>query len=755
MRFRFWKYSALAVVLPGTVWALLMAVQPVRAQDAFDRADRNGDGRLTADELDRDFPFARVDVNGDGVVTYTEAVAAVRAGIINSDGSVQKAAPVAEPRPDPRRSSVPMASAAAHGVGRLVPDFEFMDLAGQLHRLADFSVNRATVIAMTSTSCPMSRKYLPSLVQLSQQYSEQGVQFILVNCVASDSIAGMKEAARLLHETSIYVVDEDERFLHHPGAVSTTDVFVLDAARTVVYHGAVNDQYGIGYARDEPQHHWLRDALEDVLADRRVAVAATSAPGCLLEPDQPVKETASVTWHGRVSRIMQQHCQTCHHEGAVGPFPLMTYQEVSAHAAMIREVVETKRMPPWLAEDVSEPHPGWANDRSLAAADRHDLLAWLNGGRPEGDPQDAALPLQWNAGWQMGRPDRIVQIPESKVVRAEGEMPYEYAFVKWTSEEDTWVQGYEVRPTDISVVHHVIVEVLEPGTRRRMGGDGAGAYWAAYVPGNAAIMYPDGYGRRIPAGSTIQFQLHYQPNGTATTDQTELGLYLSKSVPEREVRTIAVANPRISIPAGAAAHVETFSREVPRDMPILGLMAHMHVRGTAFQIELDRRDGTDPMMLLNIPRYDFNWQLRYAPAGPVVLPRGSRLQLTAVYDNSTANPANPNPQQSVKWGDQTSDEMMIGYVETWVPVGTPPEARTRGSFSPLNRMMETLDRDGSGELSEAELRSGNGQIAKLLGANRELLIQTLTEADTDESGGLSRQELLNVRERLLQLRGRR
>lgn len=750
------KLPLVPVVLCGVALCMtvLLIAGSLAAEDAFDRADRNGDGRITPDEAAAGVPFQQIDADGDGVVTRAEAAAAVQKGILNRDGSPrnQRVAAVQsalrQPAADPGRSAEPV-SASEHGVGRLVQDVAFTDLQGRRHQLSEFSDHPGVVIAMTSTSCPMSRKYLPTLTALSHEFGERGVQFVLVNCIASDEPESMREAAAGMHASAIYVVDEDETFLHHPGAVSTTDVFLLDNSRTVLFHGAVDDQYGIGFAHEQPRRSYLRDALQELLSGRRISVAATSAPGCLLEPDQPVTEIVDITWHNRISRIVRQNCEVCHRAGAVGPFPLTSFAEVSAHAAMVREVVSAQQMPPWFAAEVAEPHPGWKNDRSLSAANRRDLLAWLNGGRPEGDAADAIGKAVWTSNWELGEPDEVISIPEPVAVKASGQMPYVYRQVTWTAERDVWVQGYEVRPTDVSVVHHVIVEVFEPGSKRRMGGEGVGGYWAAWVPGNHGVMYPDGFARRLPAGATIQFQLHYSPNGKATTDQTQLGLHLAEQLPVNEVRTVSIAQTRLNIPAGAAGHVERLQRPVPFDMPVLGLMPHMHVRGAAFRYELDLLDGNEPQVLLDVPRYDFNWQLRYEPAREMVLPAGAQLILTAVYDNSSGNPANPDPGRNVRWGDQTTDEMMIGYIETWAPRGSVVQSVSETPV--LNRILQALDQDGDGELTPAEMQAGNGQFAVFLGS-RKLLEPLLERADRDNSGGLSRAELLWVREQMLQQR---
>jgi hypothetical protein len=204
------------------------------------------------------------------------------------------------------------------------------------------------------------------------------------------------------------------------------------------------------------------------------------------------------------------------------------------------------------------------------------------------------------------------------------------------------------------------------GGKVRDRDEGSGGYWAAYVPGNASQVYPAGFARKLPAGSTVSFQIHYTPSGKATQDQLRMGLLFAKEPPRYIVETIGVPKRKLSIPPGEANHLETHLQTVPNDLNVMAYMAHMHVRGKTFKYELITADGTET--LLDIPRYDFNWQLRYDLAKPKVLPRGSQLKISAHFDNSPANQANPDPTKTVKWGSQTYDEMMIGYIETFRPL---------------------------------------------------------------------------------------
>jgi hypothetical protein len=260
-----------------------------------------------------------------------------------------------------------------------------------------------------------------------------------------------------------------------------------------------------------------------------------------------------------------------------------------------------------------------------------------------------------------------VPLSRAYQIKADGFMPYAFDVVQTELAEDQWVSAYEILPSERDVVHHVIVHVHEKGETVTQRGEGAGGYWALYVPGNGAVTYPEGFARKIPAGAQVSFQIHYTPSGTAKQERLRLGLVFAKEAPRYEVRTVGVANPRLSIPPGAERHVETHSQRVPFDMPVTSFMPHMHIRGAAFTYEVTYPDGKTET-LLDIPRYDFNWQLRYDYKQPKFIPRGSTVKITAVYDNSAGNQANPDPTKLVKWGSQTVDEMMIGYLEYFLPV---------------------------------------------------------------------------------------
>lgn len=641
----------------------------------FRQLDKNKDGVLTAGELPRKQWFDRLDTDGDGRVTESEAGAVVAA--MRKRGETIPRLPaetgVKPASEDPALTEMPVVLRGAEfGVGRLMPDLNLKDAAGLDQKLSARMAGREGVLmAFFGATCPISGKLGPELARLEKTCAEQKVQVLLVCPVAAETADEMQEFVTAHGLQSPVIHDRDQTITTTLAATTSTEVFLLDAKRTLVYRGAINDQYGLGYAKDKPTKTYLRDALTAMLRHTQPVIAATTAPGCALdlptERDAAGKAQTAVTYHHQIERILQANCVECHREGGVGPFALTRYEDVIEHAGMIRKQVDRGVMPPWFAAPPADgEHSQWLNDRSLSKQDKADLIAWLGGDRAKGDLADAPVALTFPDEWTIGEPDAVVPLPKAIAIKAEGTMPYQFVTATTDFKEDRWVQGYEIIPTDRSVVHHVIVQVHPKGAKLRDRDEGTEGYWAAYVPGNSAHVWPEGFAKKLPAGATVSFQIHYTPNGKATSDQLKMGLVFAKEEPRYIVHTAAVPNPRLNIPPGAANHVEVAERTIPTDMNVTAYMAHMHVRGKAFKFEITAPDGRQET-LLDIPRYDFNWQLRYDCAQPKFLPRGTKVKITAVYDNSDGNPANPDAAKNVRWGQQTFDEMMIGYFEYYTP----------------------------------------------------------------------------------------
>ena len=391
---------------------------------------------------------------------------------------------------------------------------------------------------------------------------------------------------------------------------------------------------------------------------------------------------AKITFHKDVEPILQTRCQTCHRPGEAAPMPLLTYTDARPWAKAIKQAVLTRKMPPWMADE-SVGH--FRNDRRLTQPEIDILTQWTDQGAPEGNPKDAPAALQFSEGWAIGKPGMVLEMPAAFDVPARGTVDYQWILIP-AFKEEKWIQAFEVRPGNRAVVHHVAafwrrkgspwMSGVQPGvfTPKPSGASETGSadgIIAEYVPGIPPLVLPQGYALHLPAGADIMLQVHYTPNGTATTDRSRLGFVFAKEPPEYQVITYGMAAPSLNIPPNDPNYEAKAAATLGIDVRVLGINPHMHLRGKSAKVSATYPDGRTEA-LLSVPKYDFNWQITYEPEGDLRLPAGTRLDAVSCYDNSPNNPFNPDPSKEVHWGDQTSDEMMAIFMHLAFPSNIDP-----------------------------------------------------------------------------------
>jgi hypothetical protein len=425
-----------------------------------------------------------------------------------------------------------------------------------------------------------------------------------------------------------------------------------------------------------------------------------------------------VTFTHDVAPILYQHCVACHHPNDIAPMSLLTYKDARPWAAAIKQAVVTGKMPPWKADPA---HGKWSNDARLSDAEKNTLLAWINGTKLEGDPKDMPPTPVFPDGWKIGKPDAIVAIPEHKL-EATGPDEYSYVTVPTNFTEDKWVTAAELRPGNRKVVHHAHVFVVEDQKKTAANdpaqeytkylqihqgsltfirpdapviNDGClqddngvfpgshqtdlGSLIASFLPGREADVYPEGTARLVKAGSKINFQIHYsRATGKPETDVTSVGLTFAKEPPKQVARRIDLSNHMFLIPAGAPNQEVTECHTFTKDMYITSLTPHMHLRGKSMRMDVTYPDGRTET-LLNVPQYDFNWQITYRAAAPIFIPKGTRLKIDARFDNSPNNRVNPDPSKTIRWGSASEVEMMDGWVEYVDALPNQPAQITRAA----------------------------------------------------------------------------
>jgi mono/diheme cytochrome c family protein len=399
----------------------------------------------------------------------------------------------------------------------------------------------------------------------------------------------------------------------------------------------------------------------------------------------PVAQAAATpTFSKDVAPIVFKACAECHRPGAIAPMSLLSYEDVRPWARAIKQRVMSREMPPWGAD----PRVGrFANDPSLSDAEIATISSWVDGGAPEGSRADMPKVPAFTEGWAMGKPDLIWEFVEPFTVPADGTVPYSYVTVPTNLKEDVWITGIEYRPTDRRVLHHIISDVVEGNgkpvpkpsltkdpSRRELGGIGG------YVPGRQETEFDEGTARRIPAGADIVLQMHYTTIGVPVSDRLQIGVRLAKQPPTklRKAAGGSMPNTTFAIPPGHPNYEVSAQKTFPKATYLNTLYPHMHVRGKDVKYVLNYPDGKEEL-LLSVPKYDFNWQLTYKLAEPKLIPAGATLKVVAHFDNSPGNRFNPDPSATVKWGDQTWEEMLIGYFSTIEIDDNAPAARKSGN----------------------------------------------------------------------------
>lgn len=537
-----------------------------------------------------------------------------------------------------------------------VVDAPFTDLRWQPRRLGELGTPTATVLWFTTLECPLVLRYLPRIGALARDYAGRGVVTVLVNVGTGDGFVDAVAQATLGAPAAVFAKDFDLALARACGVDRTAAAVVLDADRRLVYRGRVDDQHAYTGSRAGPARADLRQALDDVLAGRAVAVPETAVSGCRITPPSPPQPGAPPSYARDVAPILQRHCVECHHEGGEAPFALVEASQAKRHAAMLAEVVAQGRMPPWYGAS-SQP---FVNHRGLTPAERDVLVAWAAAGAPTADAAAAPAPVLPPPGWRIGEPDLVLEVKAPIRLPADGQVPYQHFVLPFRFAADTWVEAIEIRPENERVLHHCNLARVKFGEPFSQDG-----FVTGYVPGGDPMVLDPGTAVRIPAGSVLALQAHYVTTGQPEVDRLRVGLRFPRTAVQKELQVAIVADFRFVIPPGAMAHPVRAVRTLRDDAIGIGMFVHMHLRGRDLVATAEAPDGSEHRLLV-VPNYNFDWQqsYRWAP-GSMQFARGTRIRALAHFDNSAWNPFNPDPGQTVRFGLETTDEMMYLFL-FWV-----------------------------------------------------------------------------------------
>ncbi|NND66028.1 MAG: redoxin family protein [Halioglobus sp.] len=618
-----------------------------------------------------------------------------------------------------------------------VDNFVLLDHTGAAHELFYDKNASAIVLIVQGNGCQIIRSLTPDFKDLQKDYENKGVRMFMLNSNLQDTRAAIAAEAKewglempILHDTAQVI----GRSLN---LTRTGEVIVIDPdSQQVVYRGALNDRVDYERQKKGAQNTYVRDVLDDLIKGRDVAYSAVNGPGCLI--NFPEQDGGTVSYAEEIAPILTANCTGCHSEGGIAPWAMTDYNMIRGFAPMIREVLRTKRMPPWHADpEIGE----FTGNHGLADEDLATLLSWIEAGTPRGegdDPLEALRPEK--PMWAMGEPDLVLELPAFDVP-ASGEVDYQYPLVKNPLDHGVWIVAGTIVPGDTKAVHHVLVGSMDEKPEHNDEGEVFDNYIMGYAPGNESGHMPEGTGVFVPAGGYFAFQMHYTPYGRESVDKTHAGFYFADEPPGNFLRQTVVVNPDIAIEPRKADHEETAYFEFYDDATIYWLVPHAHYRGKAGKFELRYPDGRTEVVL-SVPNYDFNWQRTYAFEEPIKVPAGTRIVHRMVYDNSSNNPGNPDPGREVPWGLQSWDEMLYGSVSfSWDNERSDAPLHDERTAD-IAQWMGFMDEDMDGLVQRGEL-----PFKLRLG-----LLFSFGDLDGDDDGGLNLDEMLDM---LAHLRGER
>jgi len=605
-----------------------------------------------------------------------------------------------------------------------VDNFMLVDANLEAHELYRMTDASAVVLVTQANGDAAIRALAPQLKTLASTYGAKGVEFRLLNSSLKDSREAILAEAASAGYVMPVLLDTNQIIGEGLGVTRSAEAFVIDPKTwTVAYRGPVGG---------------LAAALDALAAGQPIPAATATSNGALI--DFPQRGAgAKLTYVKDVAPILEAQCVACHQEGGIGPMQLTSYEMVKGFSPMIREVLRTDRMPPYNAD----PHVGkFSDDKNLSRAEIKTLVHWVEAGSARGEGSDPLAAVKRVAPeWPLGKPDLVLNIPSFKVP-ASGVVDYQRPVMANPQVEGRWIRATTVKPGDRQSVHHVLTGWMSEMPKN---GQSSETRWrgsvGGYAVGAESSVYAKNVGSFLPAGGAIGFQMHYTPYGKEAVDNSQIGVYFYDKPPELMMRNVVVIDGTIAIQPNSKRHKEVAYVEFPNDALLYSAFPHAHYRAYATDLWLQTPDGKKTQ-LLSLPRYDFNWQRSYTFAQPIRIPAGSKLIAHYVYDNSKANPANPDANIKVTWGEQSHEEMFFTSVSfRWLDETAAKQVDHDGRFA-KTRMLGMMDDNIDSKLQKAELK---GQMGAMIG-------MAFAKIDTNADGAIDRDELAAAQSLLPQRR---
>jgi thiol-disulfide isomerase/thioredoxin len=557
---------------------------------------------------------------------------------------------------------------------RHIENFALLDHLGKFHELYYYSDMKAVVLVSQENDCPINQKSFPYLEALKKKYEPLGVVFLMINANPQDDRESINQEAKAYGVDIPILEDKAQVVTEGLGIKRTAQALLINPHNwSIIYQGAINDQFGYETQKIVSKRDYLEDAINAVLVNNPVLLPLTSVNGCLINFE--AQNDKPPTYIHDIAPILINKCIICHSRGQIAPWSMDNYEKVRSHGSMIREVLRVKRMPPW---GVDPFYSKLKHEMSLTSQQTGLIIHWVEQGMNRGDGADPLLTVARppSDGWPLGKPDLIISLKDEQSIPAAGLLNYRAVQGNTSIDQDRWVKAIYWKPGNRKVLHHahLLVKSASPTEHQDWFSDSGWYYDLGMIPtqknyhlidnfspGTSPLLLSDDTGMFLPKGTRFIFALHYTVTGKPETDNTQVGLYFHKNKPDKILSIYYYYNTSLIIPARVKEFNVAGIVPIKNSITLYAIKPHMHARGRSMKVIAHYPDGSSEI-ILSVPNYKFNWQPRYYFDKPLRLPAGTNLSIQASFDNSSQNPDNPDPERIVRWGNFTSDEMMVAVL---------------------------------------------------------------------------------------------
>jgi peroxiredoxin len=541
-------------------------------------------------------------------------------------------------------------------------DYALYDEKGNFHRFSYYNNSKGIVLFVQGNGCPMVRNSFRDFNSVAEEYSPKGFQFFMINSNLQDDRTSIAKEAEE-YQFNLPVLDDSSQLVAQLLDITvTTEVIVLHpTTREILFRGPVNNKFDYETQRSETTDPYLKNALNAILNGKKPISNKEAVRGCKVTLRSQLDLEAAVTYTKDIVPILQNHCVRCHHEGGIAPWNMSDYNTISGWSQMMKQVLLTKRMPPWKAD----PQIGnFIDNFSLPDSSAYKLFQWIEKGSPYGEGKDVLKEMEIpSQEWKLGTPDTIITLQKEEIPPT-GVLPYRYQTIDLKLGQDRWINGIEIQPSNPKIMHHILVSHDGRNGQSPIVNRPPYKWIDNFIAlgglGDQATPFPSQSGVFISKESTLTVQIHYTTTGKSESDETQIGLYYSDDIPKKEFYSLATANINFVIPAMGKDVKIVATDTITKDIMLHTLVPHMHYRGKSIRFIVEFPDGTE-QTIVSVPDYNFNWQRLYRLKSPLAIPQGSVIKVEGIYDNTYQNPFNPDPLKQLTFGLQSTDEMLIGF----------------------------------------------------------------------------------------------